>query len=113
MYTLTRMENGRWLAEYPGSHEFQSTNGYSTPWRAIWALGFLEAAKAGHTARRLSNGYTYSAEYDADVEEYAGLCQEFPGLSCYDEDEEKALEGIRDLVITVVYDMLMEEQRKL
>lgn len=52
------------------------------------------------------NHYTYRLTWSEEDQEYVGLCVEFPSLSWLDKDEEKAFQGIRNLVNEVVADMV-------
>jgi len=49
--------------------------------------------------------YSYRVIWSPEDEEFIGLCTEFPSLSYLDEDQEKALTGISDLVKDVVLEM--------
>jgi len=49
--------------------------------------------------------YTYKVTWSSEDQEFVGLCAEFPSLSYLDEDRSASLEGITDLVRTVVEDM--------
>ena len=49
--------------------------------------------------------YTYRVTWSSEDQEYAGLCAEFPSLSHLDSTQEKAMQGIINLVKDVVEDM--------
>lgn len=49
--------------------------------------------------------YTYRVTWSEDDSEYVGLCAEFPSLSWLAKTQEKALNGIRKIVVDVVRDM--------
>ncbi len=49
--------------------------------------------------------YTYRVTWSEDDNEYVGLCAEFPSLSWLADTPEKALQGIRNLVADVLFDM--------
>jgi len=49
--------------------------------------------------------YTYRVIWSEEDKEYVGLCTEFPSLSWLDKTQEKALQGIRQLVADVIEDM--------
>jgi predicted HicB family RNase H-like nuclease len=49
--------------------------------------------------------YTYKVTWSSEDQEFVGLCAEFPSLSYLDENRSASLEGITDLVRTVVEDM--------
>lgn len=49
--------------------------------------------------------YSYRVIWSTEDEEFVGLCAEYPSLSYLDEDRLAALNGITDLVKTVVTDM--------
>jgi len=53
----------------------------------------------------MKDRYTYRVVWSDEDQEYVGLCAEFPSLSWLDDDPEKALKGIRQLVAEVVADM--------
>ena len=53
-----------------------------------------------------AKNYTYRIIWSADDGEHVGLCAEFPSLSWLDPDPVKALEGIMDVVETVIAEML-------
>lgn len=50
--------------------------------------------------------YTYRITWSAEDHEYVGLCTEFPSLSWLASTRTGALDGIEQLVATVVVDML-------
>ena len=47
--------------------------------------------------------YTYRVTWSEDDNEYVGLCAEFPSLSWLADTPEKALKGIRNLVMDVYW----------
>jgi len=49
--------------------------------------------------------FTYRVTWSEEDQEYVGLCTEFPSLSWLTETQESALEGIRQLVASVISDM--------
>lgn len=49
--------------------------------------------------------YSYRVIWSTEDEEFVGLCAEYPSLSYLDEDRLAALNGITDLVKTIVADM--------
>ncbi len=49
--------------------------------------------------------YTYHVTWSEEDKEYAGLCVEFPSLSCLAPTPEAALEGIRQVVAEVIVDL--------
>lgn len=49
--------------------------------------------------------YTYRVTWSENDTEYVGLCAEFPSLSWLADTPEKALKGIRNLVVDVLLDM--------
>ena len=49
--------------------------------------------------------YVYKVIWSVEDQEYVGLCAEYPSLSYLDEDRLLALEGITELVRSVVEDM--------
>ena len=49
--------------------------------------------------------YSYRVEWSGKDDEYVGTVAELPSLSWLDADQGKALEGIRDLVASVIADM--------
>lgn len=49
--------------------------------------------------------YSYRVIWSAEDEEYVGLCAEYPSLSYLDEDRLAALQGITELVKSVVADL--------
>ncbi|MBG0788096.1 MAG: toxin-antitoxin system HicB family antitoxin [Anaerolineaceae bacterium] len=49
--------------------------------------------------------YTYRVLWSEEDGEYVGLCVEFPSLSWLASDQEKALNGIRQVVAEVVADL--------
>lgn len=51
------------------------------------------------------NRYTYRLTWSEEDQEYVGSCVEFPSLSWLDKDENKAFQGIRNLVNEVVSEM--------
>lgn len=46
----------------------------------------------------MNNKYTYKIIWSEEDQEFVGLCDQFPSLSWLDENKNKALEGIKDLV---------------
>jgi predicted HicB family RNase H-like nuclease len=55
--------------------------------------------------------YTYRVTWSEQDQEHVGLCVEFPGLSWLEDTPEKALRGIRKLVLECVMDL--ESQNEL
>jgi predicted HicB family RNase H-like nuclease len=55
--------------------------------------------------KQMNDKYTYRVTWSEDDNEYVGLCAEFPSLSWLANTPEKALKGIRRLVVEVVLDM--------
>ncbi len=55
-----------------------------------------------------SDQYLYKTFWSDEDEEFVGICEEFPGLSWLDEDEEEARNGIERLVAGVLEDMHSE-----
>ena len=53
----------------------------------------------------LNDHYNYRITWSDEDGEYVGLCTEFPSLSWLAKTQEKAFEGIRQLVADVVKDM--------
>ena len=51
------------------------------------------------------NHYTYRVTWSSDDNEHVGLCAEFPSLSWLAPAPEKALSGIRKVVVDVVDEM--------
>ena len=49
--------------------------------------------------------YTYRVFWSEDDEEFVGLCDEFPGLSWLDENQQAAFFGIIELVQTCISDL--------
>ena len=49
--------------------------------------------------------YTYRVTWSEEDKEYIGLCAEFPSLSWLSDTQEKALQGIVNLVSEVILDM--------
>ncbi|MFH7807005.1 antitoxin HicB [Acinetobacter sp. BSP-53] len=49
--------------------------------------------------------------YRTQVNEYVGLCAEFPSLSWLDADQSKAFSGIEELVADVVADMISNNEK--
>jgi len=49
--------------------------------------------------------YTYRVTWSDEDGEYVGLCAEFPSLSWLAGTQEKALQGIRNIVAEVIADM--------
>ena len=49
--------------------------------------------------------YTYRATWSEDDQEYVGLCAEFPSLSWLAKTPESALNGIREIVASVIKDI--------
>jgi|SRR5690606_10060672 len=54
--------------------------------------------------------YSYRVEWVAESAEYVGLCEEFPSLSWFDSDQDKAHLGIEKLVFEVVKDMIIQSE---
>ena len=54
--------------------------------------------------------YTYRVIWSEEDHEYVGLCSEFPSLSWLDETQEKALQGIRQLVSDVIVHMRQNDE---
>ncbi len=54
--------------------------------------------------------YTYRVTWSEEDQEYVGFCAEFPSLSWLDSTPEKALKGIRSLVMEVVKDMKAQKE---
>jgi predicted HicB family RNase H-like nuclease len=52
-----------------------------------------------------SDHYTYRIAWSPDDGEYLATCAEFPSLSWLDEDDIRAMKGIKALVADVVADM--------
>jgi len=52
--------------------------------------------------------YAYRVLWSEDDQEYVGLCSEFSGLSWLEPTQEKALEGIRNLVAECISDLEKE-----
>jgi len=50
--------------------------------------------------------YSYRVMWSDEDKEYVGLCAEFPSLSYLDENSDKAMEGIVDIVREVIADMM-------
>ncbi len=48
--------------------------------------------------------YTYRVIWSEEDQEYVGLCLEFPSLSWLAKNQEEALRGIREIVLSVVSD---------
>ena len=55
--------------------------------------------------------YTYRVTWSEEDQEYVGLCTEFPSLSWLTETQESALEGIRQLVANVIFDMKKNKEK--
>ena len=53
----------------------------------------------------MSDHYTYRVAWSAQDEEYVSTVAEFPSLSWLDEDDMKALQGLKQLVTDVVQDL--------
>lgn len=53
----------------------------------------------------MNDRYSYRVTWSEEDESYVGLCAEFPSLSWLAAEPETALEGIREVVATVVADM--------
>jgi hypothetical protein len=49
--------------------------------------------------------YTYRVTWPEEDGEYVGLCAEFPSLSWLANNQESALQGIRNLVADVIADV--------
>ena len=49
--------------------------------------------------------YTYRVTWSEEDREYVGLCVEFPSLSWLEKSQEKALLGIRKVVVEAVTDL--------
>jgi predicted HicB family RNase H-like nuclease len=49
--------------------------------------------------------YTYRVTWSDEDSEYIGLCAEFPSLSWLTDTQEKALQGIKNVVAEVIEDM--------
>ncbi|MBH0778248.1 type II toxin-antitoxin system HicB family antitoxin [Nocardia bovistercoris] len=54
--------------------------------------------------------YAYRVLWSSEDDEYVGLCAEFPSLSWLDETQEKALQGIRRLVLETIEDMAVNSE---
>lgn len=54
--------------------------------------------------------YTYRITWSEEDQEHVGLCVEFPSLSWLEKTPEKALKGIRDLVLDCINDLQEESQ---
>jgi predicted HicB family RNase H-like nuclease len=54
--------------------------------------------------------YTYRVTWSEEDQEHVGLCVEFPSLSWLGKTPEKALKGIRDLVLDCINDLQEENQ---
>ncbi|MCD4847140.1 MAG: toxin-antitoxin system HicB family antitoxin [Candidatus Aegiribacteria sp.] len=55
--------------------------------------------------------FTYRVTWSEEDQEYVGLCTEFPSLSWLTETQESALEGIRQLVASVISDMKKNKEK--
>lgn len=55
--------------------------------------------------RQKIDKYTYRVTWSHDDKEYVGLCAELPSLSWLADSPERALKGIRKLVVDVLRDM--------
>ncbi len=55
--------------------------------------------------------YTYRVTWSEEDQEYVGLCTEFPSLSWLAENQELALNGIRQLVANVISDMKKNNEK--
>ncbi len=55
--------------------------------------------------------YTYRITWSEEDEEYIGLCVEFPSLSWLSPTPEDALQGIRQIVKTVIEDMYTNNEK--
>ena len=55
--------------------------------------------------------YTYRVTWSEEDQEYVGLCTEFPSLSWLAENQELALNGIRQLVANVISDMKKSNEK--
>jgi predicted HicB family RNase H-like nuclease len=55
--------------------------------------------------KAVNDHYTYRVTWSDEDREYVGLCLEFPGLSWLAATPEKALRGIRRVVLGVIADM--------
>ena len=49
--------------------------------------------------------YAYRVLWSEEDQEYVGLCAEFPSLSWLESTQEKALKGIRKLVVECIADL--------
>jgi predicted HicB family RNase H-like nuclease len=54
--------------------------------------------------------YTYRVTWSADDQEYVGLCAEFPSLSFLAKEQSAALNGIVNLIQTVIKDMQKNDE---
>ena len=54
----------------------------------------------------MSDHYTYRVSWSQEDQEFVGTCAEFPSLSHLDQTRVDALQGIEQLVASVVQDML-------
>lgn len=45
--------------------------------------------------------YTYTAVWQEDSKNYAARCEEHPNLSWFADTEDKAIEGIKNIIYTV------------
>ena len=57
--------------------------------------------------------YTYRVTWSEEDQEYVGLCLEFPSLSWLAKNQEEALRGIREIVSTVIDDVLIVSFKEL
>lgn len=57
------------------------------------------------------NQYRYVVVWSESEKEFLGTCTEFPLLSHFDETQEKALAGIKDLVQGVIEDMVENKEK--
>ncbi len=55
--------------------------------------------------KSIADFYTYKVIYSDEDHAYMATCAEFPSLSWSDEDEDVALEGMRNMARQVVEDM--------
>ena len=57
-----------------------------------------------------SNIYTYHATWSEENEAYVATCKEFPSLSYLDSSKDIALQGIIDLVESIIEDMKTQDE---
>ena len=55
--------------------------------------------------------YTYRVTWSENDKEYVGLCTEFPSLSWLDKTPESALQGIRNIVCSIIIDMKKNKEQ--